>query len=346
MAPDQTAFKLRRWYRILLVLVVVLAFGWLVWIADRLASVDVPKTVVLYCFSAMDEVMTEEILPAFKQDWVDRTGESVEFIVTFAGSGTITAQIIDRFPAEVAILSSEFDVRRLAAKGVFMPRGTLPHGGVVSRSPIVLFVRPGNPKEIRGFQDLGRDGMRVLHADPLTSGAGEWSLAASYSSSLQAGASRAEAERHLQDLWKNVERTAPSARKLLQQFQEGSADAAITYLADAVRMVDAGAPWAEVVCPPSSVLSEHVVVKIAKNVKAEQQELVDAFVSFLWSEEAQQKFVEYGFRSVLPELNRDDFPCQVPVLRTLEDLGGAQEISADVIDRIWLGQVRPQTQAR
>ncbi len=47
---------------------------------------------------------------------------------------------------------------------------SLPHQGILSRSPLVIAVRPGNPLGIADWADLARPGVRVVHADPGSSG--------------------------------------------------------------------------------------------------------------------------------------------------------------------------------
>jgi sulfate/thiosulfate transport system substrate-binding protein len=117
-----------------------------------------PRTVVFYGFSILGEVMNEDVLPAFVRSWRRTTGERVEFATAFAGSGTVTNQLILGVPAQCALLSLELDAQRLADAGV-VPAGSwrrLPHGGVVNRTPFVLVVRRGNPKGIHDFSDLAR----------------------------------------------------------------------------------------------------------------------------------------------------------------------------------------------
>src|SRR5262245_61378166 len=52
------------------------------------------RTVVFYGFSILGETMNKSVLPAFQAEWRRRTGEQVAFITSFAGSGTVTNQVI------------------------------------------------------------------------------------------------------------------------------------------------------------------------------------------------------------------------------------------------------------
>src|SRR5690606_31942632 len=106
-----------------------------------------PRTLVVYGFSILSEAINQGIFPAFADEWKARTGETVELVSSFAGSGTITNQILLGVPAQVALLSSELDGWRLVDGGALSGPTwqTLPHGGVINRTPFVILVRPGNP---------------------------------------------------------------------------------------------------------------------------------------------------------------------------------------------------------
>src|SRR5436309_10499787 len=58
-----------------------------------------PRTIVFYGFSILGAVMNEAIFPAFQEQWRAQTGQRVEFISSFGGSGTVTNQLIMGVPA-------------------------------------------------------------------------------------------------------------------------------------------------------------------------------------------------------------------------------------------------------
>src|SRR5262252_9090879 len=80
-----------------------------------------PRTIVFYGFSILGEVLTGAVFPAFEKHWKNETGESLEVIGSFAGSGTITNQMILGVPAQLALLSLEGDALRLEKAGVIGP---------------------------------------------------------------------------------------------------------------------------------------------------------------------------------------------------------------------------------
>lgn len=334
------------WRLVLSRLIVVVLIGGLAyyalepWLPWNQASR--PRTVVVYGFSILGDVMNLGIFPAFKQEWKTHTGEEIEFISSFAGSGTVTNQIILGVPAEVGILSTELDAQRLLAQKVV--RGPtwrdLPHQGTVNVTPFIIMTRPGNPKQIHDFSDLTRPGVGVVHPDPRTSGGAQWAILAEYGSALQAGENEQEATRQLQGIWNNVVAQAASARAARTQFDNGFGDALITYEQEPLYDRSRGKLKADVIYPRSTILSEHTVVVIDRNIPASDRALVDAFTQYLWSDEAQRIFVKYGFRSINDELNRGnaDFAViQSPF--TVASLGGWTHAKSDIIERIWKSQV-------
>jgi len=71
------------------------------------------KTIVLYGSSIPDNVTKEEIIPAFQERWRTKTGQNVQVVTSFVGSGTITNQIILGAPVQVAIGGAQWAVLAL-----------------------------------------------------------------------------------------------------------------------------------------------------------------------------------------------------------------------------------------
>lgn len=300
------------------------------------------RTVVVYGFSILGEVMNEGIFPAFQAQWQEKTGEPIEFISSFAGSGTITNQIIMGVPAEVGILSLELDANRLVAENVLSGKTwlDLPHAGVLNRTPFIIQVRSSNPQAITDFSDLTRPGIGIVHPDPLTSGGAQWAILAEYGAALRRNGDESEAEAQLLGIWQNVVAQSSSARGARTQFDNGFGDALITYEQEPLRDLELGKLDAEIVYPSSTILSEHIVVVVDKNIPAEDKDLVNAFVDFLWSDTAQEIFVSYGFRSVDEALNQANTGfgvIQDPF--TVSDLGGWPAAKEAIIDGVWKTKV-------
>jgi sulfate transport system substrate-binding protein len=308
------------------------------------------RVITLYGFSVMKEVMDAAVLPAFTEKWKREQGEDVRFVSSYAGSETITNQILQGVAADVGIFSIERDVQRLVEKGLVKAdwKGGLPNNGLVNKTPFIILVRRGNPKGFRDFADLAKPGVKLIHPDPDGSGGAQWSILAIYGSELkksQAESGTPDQVRALQllkSVWKNVISTPGSAREARTQFETGYGDALITYELEGLLMKQAKAPF-EIVVPRSTILSEHPAVLIDKNVTEEERPLLDAFMQYLWSDEAQQAFVKYHFRAVTNEafndVNKEFARIELPF--TVGELfGGWERAYPDIIDGVWRKQVK------
>jgi sulfate/thiosulfate transport system substrate-binding protein len=308
------------------------------------------RVVTLYGFSVMKEVMDAAVLPAFAEKWKREQGEDVRFTSSYAGSETITNQILQGVGADVGIFSIERDVQRLVEKGLVKAdwKAGLPNGGIVNKTPFVILVRKGNPKGIRDFADLAKPGVKLIHPNPEGSGGAQWSILAIYGSELKkAGGEPAAADQEralqlLKTVWRNVISSPGSAREARTQFETGYGDALITYELEGLLMKQSGAPF-EIVVPRATILSEHPAVLIDKNVTEDERPLLDALMQYLWSDEAQQAFVKYHFRSVTNEALNDankEFAHVEQPFTVGELFGGWQRAYPDIIDGVWQKQVK------
>jgi len=306
-------------------------------------------TVTLYGFSIMKESLEKAIFPGFTAKWKQQHGQTVQFQSSFAGSETVTNQILRGAPAEVAILSIERDVQRLQKEGFVTAdwRASSPGKGVVNKTPFVIIVRQGNPKGIKDFSDLAQPGIRLIHPDPISSGGAQWSILAIYGSELRKSADKPEdadkpkALQTLRAIWKNVISTPGSAREARTTFELGNGDALITYELEALLMKEAKAPI-EIVVPQSTIYSEHPAVMIDKNITAAKRAVIDAFMQYLWSDEAQEAFVKFHFYSstndTFNQANKEFGHIEMPF--TIEYFGGWDKAYTEVIEGIFRDQVQ------
>jgi len=187
----------------------------------------------------------------------------------------------------------------------------------------------------------------LIHPDPVSSGGAQWSILAIYGSELKkseketGGADKGQALQTLRAIWKNVISTPGSAREARTTFELGNGDALITYELEALLMKEANAPI-EVVVPQSTIYSEHPAVVIDKNITAAERPVIDAFMQYLWSDEAQQAFVKFHFYSstndAFNEANKEFGHIEMPF--TIEYFGGWDKAYPEVIEGIFRDQVQ------
>ena len=300
------------------------------------------NTIVLYGFSVKGEVFDEKIIPAFESYWEDKTGKDLRFQTQYAGSGTITQQVITGAKAEVMILSTEWDAIQLRKEGcVKTDWNGFPFNGTLSKSPWVILVRQGNPKGISNFADLAEDGIELIHADPLTSGGACWSIFSIYGSELirtefSEGKPNATAAKQLVNgIVDNVISWQSSARNALSQFLLGYGDALITYENEALLTKQQGEKI-ELVYPKCTIYSEHKVVKVDKNLKSYEDEVIDEFIEFLFTQDVQEYLADYHFRSVNDNINNQhgEFKAILTPF-TVEYLGGWEKAHEDLIEGVF-----------
>ena len=302
----------------------------------------------VYGFSVMKEVLEKAVFPGFAAQWQREHGQEVKFVSSFAGSETVVNQILQGVGADIAILSIDRDATRLKQGGaVTSDWHQFPHQGIINKTPFIILVRKGNPKGIRDFADLAKPGVKLIHPDPVSSGGAQWSILTIYGSELikseQETGRRDEARAHklLQGVWHNVISTPGSAREARTQFETGFGDALITYELEGLLMKQANAAI-ETVVPDATIYSEHPAVVVDRNVTATERPIVDAFMQYLWSDEAQQAFVRYHFRAAVNDsfndANREFSHINRPF--TVADLGGWDRAYPDIIEKVFREQVQ------
>jgi sulfate/thiosulfate transport system substrate-binding protein len=305
-------------------------------------------TITLYGFSILKESLEKAIFPGFTAKWKQEHGQVVQFQSSYAGSETVTNQILQGAPAEIAILSIERDAQRLKNGGfVTADWHSRPAGGIVNKTPFVIIVRKENPKGIGDFPDLAKPGIRLIHPDPVSSGGAQWSILAIYGSELKKseqesqGQDKPRALQTLRGIWGHVISTPGSAREARTTFELGNGDALITYELEGLLMKEANAPI-EVVVPKATIFSEHPAVVIDKNVSTAKRAIIEAFMQYLWSDEAQQAFVKFHFYSTtndaFNQANKDFGHIELPF--TIEYFGGWDKAYPEVIEKIFKDQVQ------
>jgi sulfate transport system substrate-binding protein len=125
---------------------------------------------------------------AFTKYWKAKTGVDVEINQSHGGSGAQSRSVIDGLQADIVTLGLAYDIDAIAENAKTLPANwqtRLPDNSTPYTSTIVFLVRKGNPKHIKEWGDLVREGVSVVTPNPKTSGGARWSYLAAWGYALR-----------------------------------------------------------------------------------------------------------------------------------------------------------------
>ena len=295
-------------------------------------------TLILGGYTTPREAYGKALIPAFQKYWKEQSGKDVEFQESYQGSGAQARAIVGGFEADIAALSLEGDIDKIAEAGLITHDWrSVTNRGIVSTSIVVIAVRPGNPKNINDWADLAQPGVNVLTPDPKTSGGAQWNINALYGAALRgfAGVPKDDknaAQQVLANVLRNVSIMDKGARESITTFEKGVGDAAITYENEVLVARQSGQTY-EYKVPHSTILIENPVALVDKYVdKHGVRDVAEGFVKFLFSDEAQRGFIKYGLRPVVQN-EATNTTTQFPPIEDLwkiDYLGGWKKVTTDI----------------
>jgi sulfate/thiosulfate transport system substrate-binding protein len=236
----------------------------------------------------------QEFNAAFIKHWKDKTGEDITIQQSHGGSGKQARAVIDGLEADVVTLALARDIDAIADKGKLLPadwQKRLPLASTPYTSTIVLLVRKGNPKGIKDWDDLAKEGVSVITPNPKTSGGAQWNYLAAwhYADKKYGGADKAKD--FVTKLYKNVAVLDSGARGSTTTFVErGVGDVFISWENEAeLAIKELGPDKFEIVVPSLSILAQPPVSVVDKNVdKKGTRKVAEAYLEYLYSPEGQE----------------------------------------------------------
>ncbi len=290
----------------------------------------------------------DKIIPKFVADWKTKTGQDVTFEQSYGGSGSQTRAVIDGLEADIVQLALAGDVKKIEKAGLIEPgwEKEAPNGAIVTHSVAALVTRPGKPK-VENWSQLGEGKLKVITANPKTSGGAKWNFLALWGSVAQTGGSEAKALTFAENVLKNTPVLPKDARESSDVFyKQGQGDVLINYENEVLLAKLKGDTQPFNVPTETNISIDAPVAVVDKNVdKHGTRKIAEAFVQFLYSPEAQREFSKVGFRpvdaAVLKEVEAQ-FP-KVKKLITVKDFGGWSKINEKFFED---GAIFDQIQAK
>lgn len=278
---------------------------------------------------------TRELYEAYNEKFVEHwaashSGEKVEIDQSNGGSGSQAKKVAEGLEADVVTLALGYDVELI---GDSIP-GSLsenwvkafPNNSCPYVSTIVFLVKKGNPKGLKDWGDLAKDGVAVVTPNPRTSGGARWNYLAAWGWQLKqdlgsldanllkdpANAEKvAAANQNAFELVKKIHLNAKAtgmpegARAATNLFvRDGEGDVLLAWENEAMKTVYGDKNDAfEIVYPSVSIVAEPSVAVINTTVERKgTRDIAEEYLKFMYSDEIQKLIMENFYRPSKTEL--------------------------------------------
>ena len=233
----------------------------------------------------------------FTQFWKQsHPDDTVKIQQSHGGSGKQARGVIDGLRADVVTLALAGDIDEISKLGKSLPANwqtRLPQASTPYTSTIVFLVRKGNPKGIKDWGDLTKEGVSVITPNPKTSGGARWNFLAAYAYGLKAnGGDEEKAKEYVKNLFKHVPILDTGARGSTITFvNNGQGDVLLAWENEAFLALkeDGGGDKFDIIVPSLSILAEPPVAVVDKNAdKKGNAEIAKAYLEHLYSPAGQE----------------------------------------------------------
>jgi sulfate/thiosulfate-binding protein len=266
-----------------------------------------------------------EINTAFAKAYAESHKVNVTIKQSHGGSGKQARSVIDGLEADVVSLALAGDIDAIAEKGLLAKdwQTKLPERSSPYTSTIVFLVRKGNPKGIKDWGDLVKDGVQVITPNPKTSGGARWAYLAAWDYGQKTGGNEDAAKAFVKNLYAHVPVLDSGARGSTTTFVERNiGDVLLSWENEAFLVLDKEKDKYEIVWPARSILAEPPVAVVdSVATKKGTADVAKAYLEFLYTEAGQQIIAKYHYR---PRSQAVAAKQALPALQlfTIDDVGG------------------------
>ncbi len=286
----------------------------------------------------------------FAKHWKEQTGQEVEVTQSHGGSGKQALEVANGLEADVVTLALEYDVNAVQNAGL-IEKGWVDefdNSSAPYTSTIVFLVRKGNPKNIKDWDDLVKDGVGVITPNPKTSGGARWNYLAAWAyADKKFGGDEKKTEDFIKKLYQNVLVLDSGARGATTSFVENQqGDVLVAWENEAYLSLKDSPDDYEIVNPSVSILAQPSVAIVDSTVdKRGTRKAATEYLKYLYSDEAQKIAGDNYYRPTNEKIlqqYKDVFDLNINLV-TINDFGGwdkAQEkhfADGGVFDQIYEG---------
>ena len=256
-----------------------------------------------------------DVNEAFGPAYEKASGETIVIRQSHGGSGSQARSVIDGLEADVVTLALWPDVNQISKAGLIEPgwEKRLPNDSVAYTSTIVLVVRKGNPKGIKDWPDLGKDGIEIVTPNPKTSGNGKLSFLSAWGSVVSRGGSEDQARELVTKIYERTPVLDTGARGSTTTFvQKKIGDVHLTWENEAKLEVKESGGELAIVYPPTSFLAQPPLAVVDANVERKgTRAAAEAYLKWMFTEEGQEVAAKNFYRPTDPAVlarHAADFP--------------------------------------
>lgn len=275
----------------------------------------------------------------FAKYWQEKSGQKVTIKQSHGGSGKQARAVIDGLKADVVTLALAYDIDAISQKANLFPNDwqkKLEYNSSPYTSTIVFLVRKGNPKGIKDWNDLIKDGVEVITPNPKTSGGARWNYLAAYAYAIKQelgditkvdrnSEKFKEADKKAIEFVKKVYKNVPvldsGARGATNTFvQRQIGDVLLAWENEAFLSInELGVGEFEIVVPTVSILAEPPVTVVDENAKKNgTYEVSKAYLEYLYSPSGQKLAAKNYYRPYKPEFADKEDIARFPKLELLK----------------------------
>nr|WP_318503557.1 sulfate ABC transporter substrate-binding protein [Bacillus sp. T3] len=273
----------------------------------------------------------QEFNAEFAKNWEKKTGQKVTIQQSHGGSGKQARAVIDGLEADVVTLALAYDIDEIANINQQLDKDwqkQFKNNSTPYTSTIVFLVRKGNPKNIKDWDDLTKEGVSVITPNPKTSGGARWNYLAAWAfADKKFKGDEEKTKEFISKLYKNVEVLDSGARGSTTTFVErGIGDVLIAWENEAyLTLNELGKDKFEIVNPSLSILAEPPVAVVDKVVdKKGTREVAEAYLEYLYTDKGQEIAAKNYYRPRNEEILKkydDQFP-KIDLVNIDDDFGG------------------------
>lgn len=157
-------------------------------------------------------------------------------------------------------------------------------------------MRAGNPKKIQGLADLAKPGIKVITANPKTSGVARWNFLALWGSVTRNGGNEQAARTFVSQVYKNVPVLPRDAREASDTFyKQNQGDVPINYENEILLAKTQGEAEPFIIPQVNISIDNPVAVVDKYAAKHGTTKVAEAFVKYLYTPFASARICESGF---------------------------------------------------